>query len=425
MGGVYVHIPFCRQACHYCNFHFSTLLENTNAVLASIVREAELRQPGWAIWCAPSGEDPLNASLLDSLYFGGGTPSLLKPDAMVDLVAQLDRLYPSAPGAERTLEANPDDVTPERIEAWKAAGFNRVSLGIQSFRERDLQWMQRAHNADEARASLDRLMEGGLPHISADLIYGIPGLDDAAWMANVEELVQRRVPHLSAYALTLEPRTAFAHRVGTGRDAAPDPDQAERQFRLLREGLAEAGYVHYEVSNWCLPGHVAVHNRSYWQGKPYLGLGPAAHGFDGRAERQWNRANNAVYQRTVDAAHAAGRLDMLPLEREQLSAAERLNEVLMTGLRTTWGLPRAVLSAFGEAAVEAVAAAARPLLEAGTLRSDADGYWLDASGLFLADGIAAELFVDAGELPPDALVLPEFIPPGDNPRWGGDPDGVA
>ncbi len=421
MGGVYVHIPFCRQACHYCNFHFSTLLENTNAVLGSIVREAELRQPGWAIWCAQNA-GPVT---LDSLYLGGGTPSLLAPDALQELVAALDRLYPSAPGAERTLEANPDDVNMERIAAWQDAGLNRISLGIQSFRDRDLEWMSRAHNAAEARSALDRLASAGLDRISADLIYGIPGLDDAAWQANVRELIGRRVQHVSAYALTLEPRTAFAHRVGRGSEQAPDSEQAERQFRMLRELLAEAGYVHYELSNWCLPGHAAVHNRSYWQGQPYLGLGPAAHGFDGQAERQWSRANNAVYQRTVDAAFDAGEAALLPLEREQLSPADRLNEAIMTGLRTTWGLSRALVSAFGEAALEAVDGSAQPWLHSGHLCADADGWWLDASGLFLADRIAAELFVDTDALPPNTLRMPERLPEPGVPRWGGDPDGAA
>jgi oxygen-independent coproporphyrinogen-3 oxidase len=427
MGGIYVHIPFCRQACRYCNFHFSTTHTLMNAVVEGIVREAELRRTGWATWCAraatpPPGRpdaagDRPSAERPASLYLGGGTPSLLPPAALERLLAGLMR-YAPLPGAEITLEANPDDVTPERVAAWRAAGINRLSLGVQSFRDADLAWMGRAHRAEDARRALERLAAAGFMDLSADLIYGLPELDDDAWRANIDELVARGLPHVSAYALTLEPRTALAHAVAVGRETAPDPARAERQFRILAEALDRAGYVAYEISNWCLPGHAAVHNSAYWGERPYLGLGPAAHGFDGHAERQWNVAHNPRYVEAVAAAHAAGDATLLPLERETLTAAERLNERLMTGLRTTWGVPRHGVEAFGRTALAAVERAAARWVASGHLGADAEGWWLTPSGRFLADGIAADLFVDEDQAPGAVPVIAE------RPRralWGGRP----
>ena len=356
-------------------------------MLGAIVHEAELRRTGWATWYAPKNG-------ITSLYLGGGTPSLLEPQALQELLRGILDHYPLAIGAEVTLEANPDDATPERIAAWRDSPINRLSLGIQSFRDTDLVWMNRAHTAAEARLVLDRTANAGFQRSTADLIYGIPGLDDQAWLANIRELVARGMPHISAYALTVEPRTVLAHRVKTGHDTAPDPDAAERQFRLLAETLDQAGYAHYEVSNWCLPGAAAVHNTSYWCGAPYLGLGPSAHGYDGASHRYANVANNAGYIRAVAAAKNAVDPALLPTQADPLSLADRLNERIMTGLRTSWGLPKQAVAGFGPQAIEAVSQAAVPWLEHGGLCRDDAGWWLSAEGRFLADGIAADLFVD-------------------------------
>jgi len=380
MAGIYVHVPFCRQACHYCNFHFSTQLENTNAVVAAIVREAELRRDFFA---TSAGSPPAPIS---SVYLGGGTPSVLTPSQWDQLFEALYRLFPIASDAEVTLEANPDDLDATRLAALRQTPVNRLSIGIQSFRDQDLAWMNRAHNANQAHVCLELAAAIGFNHVNADLIYGSPGLDDDAWLANMQQLFTANTDHISAYALTVEAGTALAHFVRQGKSPAPGDLDAARQFQLLEEHTAAAGYLHYEISNFCRPGAFARHNTSYWTGEPYLGLGPAAHSYRG-AQRSWNVSHNIKY---VAAIHSGS----LPSESETLSPADQLNETLMTGLRTTWGVNLDNLAArFGERAFAAVASLAQPWLDGGQLASR-DGHWfLTASGRFFADRIASDLFL--------------------------------
>src|SRR5258707_10715412 len=284
MAGIYLHIPFCRQACHYCNFHFSTSLHRKNDFVSALLKEMEARR------------DYIGPAAVETIYLGGGTPSLLTEEELGRILDKLHALFPIAHGAEVTLEANPDDMAASAIlKSWKQAGINRLSIGVQSFFEEDLRWMNRVHNAGQALKSIRQAQEAGLDNLSIDLIYGTPGLSDLRWEKNVEQAFLLGIPHLSCYALTIEPRTALDTMIRQHKKEDVDPDDQARQFLLLMDWIKAAGYEHYEISNFAQPGRRSRHNTSYWQGKPYLGLGPSAHSYDGIVSRQWNVANNALY----------------------------------------------------------------------------------------------------------------------------------
>ena len=379
MPGLYLHIPFCRQACSYCNFHFSTGARGHDEMVAAIAAEIGRRH----------GELP--AGPWESIYFGGGTPSLLTPKHVTALLDAAAAARAIAPGAEITLEANPDDLSEATLAALARTPVNRLSIGVQSFREPDLRYMRRAHDARQAVASIARAQAAGFDALTIDLIYGTPGLRDEAWLANLRRAIDFGLPHLSAYALTVEPRTALAHDIRAGRSLPVDEEQAARQMELLVDTLQAAGYEHYEVSNFALPGRRAVHNGNYWRGRPYLGVGPSAHSFDGARERSWNVANNALYVRAIEAGE-------LPVERERLTDADRYNELLMTGLRTSWGVSDAALEGLGLASAglsfrQNFLRDAGPLLRDGLLERHGDAYRLTRAGRMRADGISAGLFV--------------------------------
>ncbi|GAB2680032.1 radical SAM family heme chaperone HemW [Flavihumibacter cheonanensis] len=284
----------------------------------AIARELTERAPIWQV-------DPI-----ETLYFGGGTPSLLSQEELNYLLNVVRDQYNLSPTAEITLEANPDDLSSSSLESWQAAGINRLSIGIQSFHEMDLRWMNRAHTAVEAREGLKRVQAAGFENFSIDLIYGTPGLTDEAWMENMEIAIGSRVPHLSCYALTVEEKTALAHLVKSGRMPDTDPEQQSRQFLLLMETLRKAGYEHYEISNFALSGYHSRHNSSYWSGKLYLGAGPGAHSFDGHC-RRWNISNNALYIKAIETGEIFH-------EEEELTKENRRHEYIMTALRTAEGL---------------------------------------------------------------------------------------
>src|SRR5579872_520808 len=330
MAGIYLHIPFCRQACVYCNFHFTTSLRNRNDFVTALLKEMERRV------------DYLGGAVVDTVYFGGGTPSLLYPAELAAILARLTTAFTLSDGAEITLEANPDDMTDrQKVRDWRSAGINRLSIGIQSFFNEDLKWMNRAHDAAQGEACIRLAQEEGLDNISIDLIYGAPTLADDHWETNVRKAIALAIPHLSCYALTVEPRTALDKmiRLKKSRDISQD-DQA-RQLLLLMDWTAAAGYEHYEIANFALPGHRSRHNSAYWRGIPYLGLGPSAHSYNG-SSREWNVADNARYL----AGLAAG--DLPPAGKEILTAVQQLNEYIMVSLRTLEGIdPAAVGRRFG------------------------------------------------------------------------------
>lgn len=323
MAGIYIHIPFCRQACNYCNFHFSTQLSGKTAVVAAILAEMELRK------------HYLSDAIVNTIYIGGGTPSLLSRNELKQVTDGIQQFFPVASDAEFTLEANPDDINKDKLETWKTLGVNRLSIGIQSFRQEDLEWMNRAHTAGEARTALDLAAQAGFTNFSMDLIYGIPGLSDEDWLRNIDAAVGYGATHLSCYALTVEEKTRLSHEISQKKLPDVDPEQQSRQFLLLMDALQAQGYEHYEISNFARPGCRSRHNSAYWKGVPYLGLGPGAHSYDGNI-RRWNISNNALY-----VSGLKNNTDFF--DAEVLTAAQKFLEYVMTSLRTAEGIQRTVV----------------------------------------------------------------------------------
>ncbi len=375
MAGIYIHIPFCKHACTYCNFHFSTSLKQKNDLLTALLKEIEL---------TPFFND---LPPIETVYFGGGTPSILEQSELQAIMEALHQKFPIVPDAEITLEANPDDIQPHSLTAWKKAGINRLSIGIQSFHERDLQWMQRAHNALQAAESIIAAQSAGFNNISADLIYGVPGLSDAEWQENVEKLISLQVPHISCYALTVEPSTALHYQIRTKQRQDVDPEHQANQFLMLIEWLTRNGYEHYEISNFSLPGKQSKHNSSYWKGKSYYGLGPSAHSFDGVNTRYWNIANNSLYIQALQK-------NTIPSEKEVLTNVQKINEYIMTALRTSEGISLDYLTTqFGHTINRRILKLAAPY-SGSKLVAERNFLKLTKEGKLFADGIAASLFQD-------------------------------
>lgn len=375
MSGIYIHVPFCKKACHYCNFHFSTQLQLKPDLVAAICKEAVLRKT-------------LLQESIDTIYFGGGTPSLLSGSELEMILHTLNEHYTISPDAEITLEANPDDISPDKLLEWKKAGINRLSIGIQSFFEEDLQWMNRAHNAQQAKYCIELAQNAGFHNLTIDLIYGTPGLTDERWKQNIETALTLNIPHLSCYALTVEPNTALDAMVRKGTKEEVNADHQATHFNILTQTLENAGFEHYEISNFAKPGYRSKHNSSYWQGKPYLGLGPAAHSFDGELTRQWNISNNPLYISSLQEG-------MIPFEYETLTTVQRINEYLMTSLRTIEGISLNFLEKhWGEDRKQEVLQAAQIHLAQQNIHLQNHHIILTAQGKFLADGIAAGLFVE-------------------------------
>ncbi|MCS3802312.1 radical SAM family heme chaperone HemW [Niastella sp. OAS944] len=372
MAGIYLHIPFCRQACHYCNFHFSTSLKLKNEFVEALLKEIHLQST-----YLPS--EPVN-----TIYFGGGTPSLLSIEELTSILQTLRQTFSVAADAEITLEANPDDIVEEKLNDWKQAGINRLSIGVQSFFEEDLRWMNRAHSAKQAIDNL-QLARKYFDNITIDLIYGTPTLPDDKWQHNVQQAIDLGITHLSCYALTVEPGTALAHMINKHKTLDVNTEDQARQFLLLMDWMQAAGYEHYEISNFALPGMRSRHNSSYWQGASYLGLGPSAHSFNGKS-RQWNIANNALYIKSLKE-------DKVPFEIENLTDTQQLNEYIMTSLRTMEGLNiEHVVNRFGEKAAGTLHQEAKQFIETGKMQLNNGYLQLTKEGKLFADGIAAELF---------------------------------
>ena len=372
MSGVYIHIPFCRQKCHYCNFHFAVSRKHRQDLIDALIREIELNHSF------------LPGKNLDSLYFGGGTPSLLPWEDIQALILQVKAYFELAPGSEITLEANPDDLDPDYLEALKETGINRLSLGVQSFMDDELLAMNRVHDSREARKAIKMVLEAGFSDLSIDLIFGMPGSSIESWRYNLEQALEYPIPHFSCYNLTIEKRTALHHFVRSGRIIPlPEALMAE-QFRFTEEFLANAGYEHYEISNYALPGRYARHNTSYWMGKPYLGIGPSAHSFNGR-ERQWNVSSNVRYIRSI-------REDIIPAEREILTPADRYNEYIMTGLRTQWGCDPEKIKEFGPGFYSYFEKHIPIHMKKGRVVQESGRYVLTGEGRLFADEVASELF---------------------------------
>ncbi|MCQ2308161.1 MAG: radical SAM family heme chaperone HemW [Bacteroidales bacterium] len=379
MAGIYIHIPFCKSKCAYCNF-FSVVTGKQRAdFLDALKKEAVIRK------------SYINNEEVKTVYFGGGTPSLLKPDEIQSVIDVLYKNFNISGNAEITLEANPDTVSMELLKDFNTVGINRLSVGIQSFHDDDLQYLSRKHDSEHALQVLDWANMTGFQEVTMDLIYGIPTLTEEKWARNLDIFFSKGISHLSAYALTIEPKTALGQRIGKGVAAPVDEDATIRHYEMLVERAEKEGFEHYEISNFAKPGHYSRHNCSYWTGEKYLGLGPSAHSFDG-VSRQWNVANVTEYCKLISDFQNS--LEMNWFEKEILTSDDRYNEYVMTSLRTRWGCDIVeIREKFGEKYQKCFEKNIVPYLEDGRLVKHGDNYILTENGMLFADGIAAELFV--------------------------------
>jgi oxygen-independent coproporphyrinogen III oxidase len=370
--GIYLHIPFCKQACHYCDFHFSTSLKKKTELVEALCHELVLRK----------GEID---GKIETIYFGGGTPSLLTKEELDLIFKTIYENFTVSKSPEVTLEANPDDLTEEKIKQLADSPINRLSIGIQSFFEEDLKLMNRAHNAKEAEDSLT-LATRYFDNISLDLIYGIPEMSNERWIQNIEKALSFGIPHISSYALTVEPKTALAKFIKKGIVPPIDEELAEQHFHTLIDTLTQKGFVHYELSNFGKEGYFSKNNTAYWQGKSYLGIGPSAHSFDGKT-RSWNVRNNTLYIKSIEK-------NEIPLESETLTITDRYNEYIMTGLRTMWGVSVSrVEIEFGTKYKDYLIQQAQKHVEEHLLYMDGDTLLVTKKGKFLSDGLSADLFL--------------------------------
>lgn len=373
MSGIYIHIPFCKQACHYCDFHFSTSMKKKEEMVQALVKEMQMRK------------SEFENEIVETIYFGGGTPSVLSDEELAFLIDAVYANFKVAENPEITLEANPDDLSDERIVELAGSRINRLSIGIQSFFENDLKMMNRAHNAEEAKKSLETATRY-FDNISIDLIYGIPGMTNEMWKQNIETALSFGIPHISSYALTVEPKTALKKLIQTGKVSEPKDEVAQEHFMILVEMLQQHGFIHYELSNFGKPDYFSKNNSAYWLGKKYIGIGPSAHSYDG-ISRSWNIANNPIYMKEIEGGK-------LPGEVEILTANDRYNEYIMTGLRTIWGVSlNRIQKEFGEEVLQYLQKQSEKFTADGLLAVEKNILKTTPKGKFLADGIASDLFL--------------------------------
>lgn len=373
MSGIYIHIPFCKQACHYCDFHFSTNLKKKDEMVLALAKEIQLRK------------NEFLDEIVETIYFGGGTPSILQIADLRFLINTVYQNYKVVENPEITVEANPDDLTENRIIEFSKNKVNRLSIGIQSFFEDDLQLMNRAHNAEEAMKCLETATQY-FDNISIDLIYGIPEMSNEKWLQNIETALSFGVPHISSYALTVEPKTALHSFIQKGIIPQPDDEVAQEHFQILVDKLSENGFIHYELSNFGKENFFSKNNSSYWLGKKYIGIGPSAHSYDGK-NRGWNVSNNSLYIKSIQE-------NKLPIEIETLTKTDRYNEYIMTGLRTIWGVSlERVEQEFGKTYLDYLNRQAAKFIEDHLLFVDENILRTTKKGKFLSDGIASDLFL--------------------------------
>lgn len=382
MAGIYIHIPFCKQACYYCNFHFSTSLRLKDEMIHCLKKELLLHTDIHnAEICGMILE---NSEVIESLYFGGGTPSILPASDISELITSVRNSYTLRGDAEITLEANPDDITPKKLREWKDSGINRLSVGIQSFKDENLKWMNRAHNAQQAFDCINWIEKAGFSNYSVDLIFGIPKLTDEEWNDNIDTIIKQQSPHISCYALTVEPKTALFQMIRLGKKEDISQEDQARQFEILMQRLREAGYEHYEISNFALKGFRSKHNSSYWQQKKYLGIGPSAHSYDGNT-RYWNIANNPLYIKSFS--------ENTPFfEKEKLTDIQKFDEYILTTLRTIEGMDLKYLANnFGKEHLESVNKKIQEIPKE-WYRLENDTFTLTDKGKLFADRISVIFF---------------------------------
>jgi oxygen-independent coproporphyrinogen-3 oxidase len=374
LAGIYIHIPFCKKACFYCDFHFSVSFQQKDEVVASLIKELKERK------------NFIGQEEVKTIYFGGGTPSVLSAGNISEILKEVYAQYTVNDNAEITFECNPDDLSKEYLKGLKECGVNRLSIGIQSLNDESLTWMNRSHNVTQALQAIDSAAALGFRDMSIDLIYGIPMLTEDEWRQTLKRALAMPINHLSAYSLTLEENTPYNKLVEQKKYKKPNDDDASRHFEILLEEIKLAGWEHYEVSNFCKAGNYSKHNTAYWQNVKYLGIGPSAHSFDGKS-RHWNVRSNKEYIQKIQAGESVS-------ESEELSTKDIVNEALLTGLRTKWGVNLAEVKEQYE--YDIAATNQNQIMEwqqkdwlemkDGVLRLRADGF-------LFADYIASELFV--------------------------------
>ena len=373
MAGIYIHIPFCKHKCNYCNFYSLASTRNMDEVALAIVSEIEQRK-GY-----------LTGHYVETIYFGGGTPSIIEISDIENILKAIYRNFPVDKEVEITLEANPDDLSPEKLSALKNSGINRLSIGIQSFRQEDLDFLSRTHTSSQVSQCIKDAKQAGFHNLSIDLIYGIPTLSDEGWRNNLERAFSLGISHISAYSLTVENKTPLEVMIRKGKMKPVDENLSLSHYHILSRLMQQNGYEHYEISNFCLSGAYSRHNTAYWQSKPYLGVGPSAHSYNGTS-RCWNVANLVKYIETA----ASGNVES---EQEQLSIVTQLNEYIMTSLRTMWGCNlELVKQKFGEVVAEKLHADALIYMEKNQMIYKEGKLILTPEGRLFADGISAELF---------------------------------
>lgn len=373
MSGIYIHIPFCKQACHYCDFHFSTSLKKKDEMVLALAKEIQLRK------------NEFLDEIVETIYFGGGTPSILQIADLRFLINTVYQNYKVVENPEITVEANPDDLTENRIIELSKNKVNRLSIGIQSFFEDDLKMMNRAHNVEEAKKCLE-IATQYFDNISIDLIYGVPEMSNEKWLQNIETAMSFGVPHISSYALTVEPKTALHSFIKKGIIPQPDDEVAQEHFQILVDKLSENGFIHYELSNFGKENYFSKNNSSYWLGKKYIGIGPSAHSYDGK-NRGWNVSNNSLYIKSIQE-------NKLPIEIETLTKTDRYNEYIMTGLRTIWGVSlERIEQEFGKTYLDYLNRQVAKFIEDHLLFVDDNILRTTKKGKFLSDGIASDLFL--------------------------------
>ena len=372
MAGIYVHIPFCRRACHYCDFHFTTNLKRTSELVDALVTEINLRA------------DYLKNEPVKTIYFGGGTPSLLPTKDIERILVELHKTQSVASEIELTLEANPEDLSVDKLNELMSIGINRLSLGTQSFIDLELKWMNRMHTSDQARRCISDAQSIGFENISIDLIFGLPEQSEEDWRINLNTAIELNIQHISSYGLTVEEKTVLNHRIQKGEQQPPDETASARYFEMNMDFFPEHGFEHYEISNFARQGHISKHNSSYWRGENYLGIGPSAHSFNG-VSRQWNVKSNAAYIQKLNEEGAF-------IELENLSVTDKINEQIMIGLRTKWGIQKTVLEHLDADAWNTIVREAE-VLNSKDIDISTDKITLTKSGKLKADLIASQLFI--------------------------------
>ena len=372
MAGIYIHIPFCKQKCSYCDFHFSTNLQHKSNLIQAINKELEIRK------------DEISAPL-ETIYFGGGTPSILSEIELESIFETIYKNYSTKNLKEITLETNPDDLNKEKLNFLKSTPINRFSIGVQSFFEEDLKLMNRAHNAQVAETSIKLAQDFGFENITIDLIYGSTTTTNEMWKQNLQKAIALNVPHISSYALTVEEKTILDHQIKKGITKPVDEDHQNEQFQLLVDTLTSNDFIQYEISNFGKEDYFSLHNSNYWKGIHYLGIGPSAHSYNGKT-RAWNIANNSKYIQTINE-------NKLPQEIEVLNEVEQFNEMIMIGLRTIYGIDLdRINSEFSQPLVNSFYQELNQLINENLVEKKENRIILKPEAKFFADGIASRLF---------------------------------